>query len=272
MLAGAVLLPSTILSGISAVAAPTCLNANVQKNLVLARLISPPDSDWPVRSLPETRLILAVRSENFSQPLPMSHRTWPQHNATGQKSAVSNHPSLHRRRNGRSGPRSLVRPGLNYSAGGKGHGLWVLVEKGRAQAGRQRPFLSIERRRILSPVGAGIREVAEPPATIEDVDLLTDGGIEDHSRERSDERDDVSLISIGQEYGSLTGPMLHVRGSKPSIDGGLRKLNGILPDGLHNINAPSPDGGSCSALLGSFDSALVARSVLSRSHPMKDVP
>lgn len=31
MLAGAVLLPSTILSGISAVAAPTCLNANVQK-------------------------------------------------------------------------------------------------------------------------------------------------------------------------------------------------------------------------------------------------
>lgn len=48
-----------------------------------------------------------------------------------------------------------MRPGLNYSAGGKGHGLWVLVEKDRAQAGWEWVFLSVERRRILilSPVG-----------------------------------------------------------------------------------------------------------------------
>ncbi|PWY63970.1 hypothetical protein BO83DRAFT_402784 [Aspergillus eucalypticola CBS 122712] len=190
-----------------AVAAPTCLGVTVRKyNLGV---------------------------ENFSRRLPMSHQTWPQHNATGQKFAVSNHPSPHRRRNGKSGPRSLVRPGLNYSAGGKGHGLWILVEKGRAQAGWE------WRRRILSPVGAGINEVAEPPATIEDVDLLTDRGIEDLSREGNDERDD---------YGSLAETMLE----------GLQKVNGILPDGLHNINASSSDGGSCS---GSLDSALVATSV-----------
>ncbi|OJJ70988.1 hypothetical protein ASPBRDRAFT_55643 [Aspergillus brasiliensis CBS 101740] len=180
-------MPSTILSG-----------------HILARSISPPDSDWPVRSLAKTRLILAVRTEkvkNFSQPLSIM---------TGQEFAVSNHPSPHRRRNGKSGPRSLVWPALNYSADGKGHGLWDPVEKGRAQAGWQWVFLSVKRRRILSPVGAGISEVAEPPATIEGVDLLTDGG-------------------------------------RASI-GGFHKLNGILPDGLHNINALSSDGGSCSVM------------------------